>query len=200
MKLYFSPGACSLASHIALQETGLPFETEKVDLRAKTTAGGADFKAINPKGAVPALRMNDGELLTEGAVILQYVSDQKPESKLMPAAGTLARYRAQELLNYIAAEIHKTFSPLFYPSTSDEQKATIRQTLATRFALLVSRMGAHKFLLGDEFMAPDAYMFTMLNWAKMLHVDMPAELAAYYDRIAARPAVQAALKAEGMLK
>lgn len=200
MKLYYSPGACSLASHITLQETGLPFEVEKVDIRAKKTADGGDYRAINPKGAVPALKMNDGEVLTEGAVILQYISDQKPDAKLIPAAGTKARYRAQELLNYIAAEIHKTFSPLFYPTTPDEQKAKIKETLGVKFAFIVSKLGDQKYLMGDDFTAPDAYMFTMLNWAKNMAVDIPAPLAAYHARIAERPAVQRALKSEGLLK
>ncbi len=200
MKLYYSPGACSLASHIALQELGLPFDTEKVDLRAKTTASGADYKAINPKGAVPALQMEDGDILTEGAVILQYVSDRKPETKLLGAAGTKERYRAQEWLNYVASEVHKTFSPLFYPTTPDEQKMKVKETLGARFAFITSKLGDKKFLMGDDFTAPDAYLFTMLTWAKKMQVDIPAPLVAYHERISARPAVVRALVAEGLLK
>lgn len=202
MKLYFAPGACSLAPHIALREADLPFELEQVDLRAKQVkAGGGDYRAINPKGSVPALGLDDGQLLTEAAVILQYIADRKPAARLAPAAGTIERYRLQEWLNWIATELHKGISPFFNPRASDEWKQVLRETLATRFELLAKRLDGKSYLLG-EYSVADAYLFTILRWTKMHNIDLakwPA-IPAFMDRVGARPATQAAMKAEGLAK
>ncbi|OWY41111.1 glutathione transferase GstA [Xenophilus sp. AP218F] len=201
MKLYFSPGACSLASHIALHASGLPFSVEKVNLRVQPhqTESGADFSAINPKGYVPALQLDNGELLTEGAAILQYIADQAAGKALAPANGTLARYRLQEWLNYIATEVHKNFSPLFYPG-SDEAKQQAWDKLTARFALLERTLAQSPYLLGAQFSVADAYLFTCLSWSRYVQrslADFPA-LIDYQKRVAALPAAQAALKAEGL--
>lgn len=202
MKLYFSPGACSLAPHIVAHELGLAIETEKVDGKAKKTASGADFWAINPKGYVPALALDDGQILTEGPVISQYLADQKPGSGLVPANGTLERYRLQELLGYINSEIHKTYSPLFNPATSDETRNERKEYLKKRYAYLEGILGKSDYLTGDTFTIADAYLFTVTNWAGFVKLDIsgfPA-LSAFQARVAARPAVQAAMKAEGLSK
>ncbi len=198
MKLYFSPGACSLSPHIVLREAGLKFELEQVDLKTKKTRSGVAFSTINPKGAVPALQLDDGQVLTEGAVIVQYIADQKPEAKLAPAAGTLERYRLQEWLNYIASELHKAFSPLFRSTTAEDAKQEIKEGLQGKFEYVNRQLEGKQFLLGDRFSAADAYLFTMMTWAKFTAVDLsrfPA-LTAYYQRIKERPAVQAAVDAE----
>ncbi|WP_434631846.1 glutathione transferase GstA [Chromobacterium sp. CV08] len=201
MKLYYSSGACSLASHIALFASGLPFSVEKVDLRATphTTAAGADFSAINPKGYVPALQLDNGELLTEGAAILQYIADQVPDKRLAPANGTLERYRLQEWLNFIATEVHKNFSPLFFGKT-EEVKDDAWARLQPRFALLQRQLDKAPYLLGGEFGVADAYLFTCLSWAQYVQrslADYPA-LLDFLKRVAALPAAQQALKAEGL--
>jgi glutathione S-transferase len=202
MKLYFTPGACSLATHIAFKEAGLAFEPVKVDLKAKKTAQGADYLAINPKGAVPAIGLDNGETLTEVAVTLQYVADQKPGAGLIPAAGTLARYRVLEWLNYISSEVHKGFGPLWNPKNSDEVKKAARDGLASKFDFLSKVLAGKTFLAGDSFGVADAYLYTILNWGQWTDIDMAKwpVLAAYMARVAARPGVHAALVAEGLAK
>ncbi len=201
MKLYFSPGACSLSPHIALLESGLPFTTEKVSLRTRLTAGGADFRAINPKGYVPALELADGAVLTEGPVIVQYVADQAPHKELMPARGTAGHYQALEWLNYIGTELHKNYGPLFNPAAGDDAKAGARALLTKRFAYVALMLEGRDFLAGDRFTVADGYLFTVANWAALVHFDMSAwpVLQAYQARIGARPAVQQAMRAEGLL-
>lgn len=200
MKLYYAPGACSLASHIALQETGLPFEFDKVDLAARKTASGEDFLQINPKGYVPALRLDDGSILTEGAAILQYVADRRPESNLAPAAGTLERYRLQEWLNFISTEIHKAFSPLFNRSLPEEARTRGLGQLAKRFGYVETWLADKDYLLGGRFTVADAYLFTVARWSKAVGFDLGPfpKVQDYLARIAARPAVQEAMKAEGL--
>ncbi len=198
MKLYYSPGACSLASHIALKELGVPFETEAVSLAKKTTRSGADFNAINPKGYVPVLVLDSGSILTEGTAILQYLADQKPASGLAPANGTLERYRLQEWLGFINSEIHKSFGPLFDPTAADAVKDAARQRIARRLDYTQQAIAGHDFLLGAQFTVADAYLYTVLSWTEHAGIDLgrwPA-LKAYHARIATRPAVQAAQAAE----
>ena len=201
MKLYYSSGACSLASHIALVESGLPFEIAKVDLRKHTLEDGSDYYAINPKGYVPLLELDDGTKLAEGVVILQYIADQVP-GKLAPAYGTLERYRVMEWLTFVNSEVHKQFSPLFYPTTPDATKEAQRAKLAGRFEYLNKVLQSQPFLAGDRFTVADAYLFTILNWSHGLKVDLapyPA-LSAYVERVRARPSVQQAMIAEGLVK
>lgn len=202
MKLYYSPGACSLASHIIAREAGIAIELDKTDLRAKTTASGADFTTINPKGYVPALALDSGELLTEGTAILQYLADQKPESGLIPAAGNLARYRLLEWLGYINSELHKSFSPLFNPTTPDAVRIERADYLRRRYQLVEQHLGQHPFLLGEHFSVADAYLYTVTNWANYVKLDLSdfPNLMAFQQRIAARPAVQEALRAEHLVK
>ena len=200
MKLYFSPGACSLSPHIVLREAGLPFELEKVDIRAHQTAQGADYYAINPKGYVPALELDGGQVLTEGPAIVQYIADQKPESKLAPAAGSLERYRLMEWLTFIGTELHKTYSPLFNPAVTPEAKQAALDKLNKRYAFVAKGLEGKSFLLGETFSAADAYLFVMLNWSRRLGPEMstwPA-LKAFFERVLARPSVKAALEAEGL--
>jgi glutathione S-transferase len=202
MKLYYSPGACSLASHIALREAGLPFEAVKVNGRTKVTAGGDDYLRVTPKGYVPALQLDDGQVLTEGTAILPYIADQKPAAQLAPAAGTLPRYRLHEWLGYINSEIHKSFGPFFAPNTTDDMKAIGRQNLAKRFDFTQQQLEGRPFLLGDTFSVADAYLFTVLGWTRLVGIDLGQwpGLQAYHARIAARPAVIAAMQAEGLIK
>jgi glutathione S-transferase len=202
MKLYFSPGACSLAPHIVANELGVAIDVEKVDAKEKKTASGADFWAINPKGYVPALVLDDGQVLTEGPVISQYLADKKPGSGLAPANGTLERYRLQEVLGYINSEIHKTYSPLFNPATPEETRNERKEYLKKRYAYLERLLAKGPYLFGETFTVADAYLFTVTNWARHLKLDLsgfPA-LNAFQERVAARPAVQAAMKAEGLIK
>jgi len=201
MRLYYSPGACSLAPHIALAEVGLPHATKRVDLKTHTLADGTDYRSINPKGYVPLLEQDDGARLSEVAVILQYIADQKPGT-LAPGFGGMERYRLMEWLNFVATEIHKQFSPLWYPTTPDATKEAQRAKLATRFDYLAQTLGKQPHLMGESFTIADAYLFTILNWAGMLKVDLtpwPA-LQKYLERVAARPAVRATLVAEGLVK
>ncbi|WP_437410640.1 glutathione transferase GstA [Serratia marcescens] len=200
MKLFYKAGACSLSPHIVLREAGLDFTAEKVDLAQKKTESGADYLAINPKGLVPALLLDDGSLLTEGVAIVQYLADRVPDRNLIPAAGTLSRYHAIEWLNYIATELHKGFSPLFNPKTPEEYKTIARARLEQQFSYLDSVLAKQHFLLGNRFSVADAYLFTVLRWAFALQFDVRkhAHLAAWFDRVAARPAVDAALNAEGL--
>ena len=198
MKLYFSPGACSFSPHIVLREAGIDHELVRVDLRAKKTAAGGDFNAVNPKGSVPALQLPEGEVLTEGPAIVQYLADLRPESNLAPPAGTLARYRMQEWLNFITSEIHKTFSPLFNPRTPAEYRAIAIENLGKRFDYVNEHLTGKDYLLGAQFTVADAYLFTVLGWCGYVNIDLsrwPA-LAAFVERVAARPAVQAARAAE----
>lgn len=202
MKLYFSPGACSLSPHIALREAGLPFDLEQVDNAAKKLKnGGGDYLAVNPKGYVPALGLDDGQLLTEGAVIVQFVADQRPDKKLAPPVGTLARVRLQEWLNFIATELHKAFGPINHPKANDELKQALKQRLAARFEVLARGLEGKSFLLGDTFTVADGYAYyTLRNLRKLDEVALQASpvLSAYFERIGGRPAVRDALAAEGL--
>lgn len=200
MKLYYSPGACSLSPHIALREAGLAFELVKKDLHSQALADGSDFRAINPKGYVPALMLDDGQILTEGPAIVQYIADRAPEKKLAPPAGTMERVRLQEWLNYITSELHKTFSPLFNKQASEDWKAAARALLDRRIDTVAKALEGRSFLMGDAFSVSDCYLFTVLNWAHWVRIDLsrwPA-VGEYLKRVAARPAVQEALKAEGL--
>jgi len=202
MKLYYAAGACSLSPHIVALEAGIPVELEKVDTKAKRTASDQDYWLINPKGYVPALALDDGELLTEGPAIVQYLADLKPESGLAPANGTTARYRLQEMLGYINSELHKTYSPLFKPETPDAVREERKEYLRKRYRLLEERLAQHPWLVGDRFTVADAYLFTVTNWARHVAFDL-SEFPALLDfqkRVAERPAVQAALEAEGVKK
>jgi glutathione S-transferase len=202
MKLYYAPGACSLSPHIVLREAGLPVELVKVDLAAKTYGDGSDYWAVNGKGYVPAAVLPSGDVLTEGPAIIQYIADQNADSRLAPKAGTIERYRLQEWLNFITAEIHKSFSPLFNKTASPEMKAASTANLEKRFAFVEKQLGTKSYLFGEQFTVADAYLFTIVNWAKHVSIDLqrwPA-LAAYHVRVASRPKVQEALKAEGLLK
>jgi glutathione S-transferase len=198
VKLYYTAGACSLAPHIVLHEIGAPFETSEVDLSTKRTKSGGDYKGINPKGAVPALQLDNGEVLTEGATIIQYLADKNPGSKLAPAAGTMERYRLQEWLNYIATEIHKGFGPLFNSKLSDDAKQVLKDALTARFDFLVKNLEGKDYLMGSQFTVADAYLFTVLGWTRYMNIDLGKwpVLKAYVERVGARPAVEATLKAE----
>jgi glutathione S-transferase len=193
-------GACSLSPHIALCEAGLTFETELVDLREKKTKSGADYLAINPKGQVPALGLDDGGVLTEGPAIVQYIADHAPGSELAPKNGTVERYHLQEWLNFISTELHKAFSPLFRPTTPDAYKTIARENVGNAFKQADARLAKREFLLGDHFTVADGYLYVMLRWADGLKIDMAgfANLADFKKRVEARPKVQEALKAEGL--
>jgi len=200
VKLYYSPGACSLASHIALEEAGLAYTAVEVDLAAKRTADGGDYLAINEKGYVPTLALDDGGTLTENAVVLQYIADQNPGSGLAPAHGTFARYKLGEWLNFIASEIHKGFGPLWNAKNPQEVKDAARRNLGKRFAYADKRLASTPFLMGDTFTVADAYLFVMLNWTDLLKVDIAtlAALKDYRARVRSRPAVQKAMRDEGL--
>ncbi len=201
MKLYFSPGSCSLSPHIALREADLPFELERVDLRAKKTSAGSDYLAINPKGYVPALQLDDGELVTEGAIIVQYVADQRPERGLAPPTGTPDRRRLQEWLHFIATELHKGFGPINNPKAGTELKESLKVRLLSRFAFLANALEGKRFLLGDTFTVADGYAYYVLRSLRKLDAAALAgnpALNAYFDRIASRPSVRTALEAEGI--
>lgn len=200
MKLYYSPGACSLASHIALYEAGAAFQIEKADLKAKKTETGADFLAINPRGAVPVLQLDGGEVLTEGVAIMQYVADSA-KGATTPAQGTLARARLHEAFNYVASEVHKTYSPFFRPM-SDEAKAAQTDLLNARLAVVEARLAdGRAYLTGADYSPVDGYFFTVTNWSGMIGHDLSAfpQISGLRARVAARPAVQAAMKAEGLI-
>lgn len=202
MKLYYAPGACSLSPHIVAREAGIAIELDKVDLRAHKTEKGQDYMAVNPKGYVPALQLDDGSVLTEGPAIVQYLADQKPATKLAPAAGTMDRYRLQEWLTYIGTELHKNFGPLFNPALSDEAKTATKANIAKRLGYLNDQLAKRSYLVGDGFTVADAYAFTIINWTNFVGIDLKAypNVAAYSARIAARPKVQEALRAEGLMK
>jgi glutathione S-transferase len=200
MKLYYVPGACSMAAHVALCEAGLAFDLDKMDPTTRRTEKGEDYLKVNPKGSVPALRLDNGEVLTEVAVILQYIADQKPESGLAPPAGGMPRYRLAEWLNFISSEIHKQLSPFFNPKLPPEWRDNQLRLLDHRFNILADRLKDRPYLMGDSFTVADAYLAVVLNWTRLFKIDMakwPA-LTEFMARIAARPAVQSALKAEGL--
>ena len=203
MKLYYSPGACSLASHIALREAGLSFELVKVVGRGvPKTAGDEAYLDVTPKNYVPALRLDDGQVLTEGTAIMPYVADQVPAKNLAPAAGTLERYRLHEWFGYLNSEVHKAFGPFFTPGASDEAKQAARDNLGRKFDFIVSQLGNRDYLLASGFSVADAYLFVLLGWTRIVNVDLAKwpVLAAYHARIAARPAVVESMKAEGLIK
>ena len=201
MKLYYSPGACSLSPHIVLREMGLTFELEKVDLQSKKTESGSDFRSVNPNGYVPLLALDDGQVLTEGPAIVQYLADRAPEARLAPEAGTMERYRLVEWLNFISTELHKAFAPLFNPKTPEEWKAIVNDLIAARLAYVEKKLDGQAYLMGDNFTVADAYLFTVLSWGKWVGVDIGrwTTLQSYTNRISSRPTVQAALRAEGLI-
>lgn len=203
MKLYYTPSVCSLAPHIVLREAGYEFELEKVNLKTKKTESGEDFSAINDKSSVPFLVLDSGETLTEGVAIVQYLADQKPETNLAPKNGTMERVHLQEWLSYISTEIHKTHWPLFYTNQVGEQASQVYlQKLKKAYDYVANAMQDKQYLMGDQFTVADAYMYTVLNWHKFIKVDMSPwpVLVEYQQRVAARPKVQEALRAEGLLK
>lgn len=200
-QLYYAPGACSLAPHIVLRELGENFSLVKVSTKTHETEDGKDFYKINPKGYVPALSLGNGEVLTEGAAITQFLADNKAGSDLAPRAGTLERARLNEWLVFINSEVHKTFSPLFNPATTDEQKKAIKERLASRFDFIEKSLGDRAYLTGEKFTIADAYMFTVVNWSNFTGIDIGPwpKLTAFQARVAARPHTQAAMKAEGLI-
>lgn len=200
MKLYYLTGACSLASYISLNEAGIKFQAVSVDRKNHRTADGEDFNAINTKGYVPALRLDNGELLTENVAVLLYIADRNPAAKLAPAAGTLERYRLIEWLSYINSEVHKSFTPLFNPAASEEMKKFPRANLIKRVDWLQNALGSKNFLMGDQFTVADAYLFVVLGWFRHVGMDLGQwpVLKRFHERVAARPHVIAALKAEGL--
>ncbi len=202
MKLYFSPGACSLSPRIVAQEAGLELAFERVDIRSKKLSGDRDFFAINPKGSVPALELDNGEILTEGPAIVQYLADLKPNSGLAPANGTMPRYRLQEMLGFINSEIHKNYSALFSPRAAPEVKNESEATLRKRYAFVETALTGKHYLFGDTFTVADAYLFTVTNWSKFVKLDLSEfpNLLAFQKRVAERPSVIAALTAEGLNK
>jgi glutathione S-transferase len=202
MKLYYSPGACSLSPHIALLEAGLPYDLVKVDLRAKKLENGDDFLKVNPKGQVPALALDSGELITEGPVIVQMIADSVAAKNLAPARDSAERYKLLEWLNYITAELHKNFGPMFSPVLPDETKAFFKDRVMGKFKYVDGALAGHDYLMGKHFTVADAYLFTMLCWADRMKFDLSGlpTLLAYKARVAARPKVQEALTKEGLLK
>jgi glutathione S-transferase len=202
MQLYYSPGACSLASHIILSEAGIKADLKRTDTKTKKLEDGSDYFAINSKGSVPALKLDNGQVLTEGPAILQYLADQKPESGLAPKNGTFERSKLQEWLNYITSEIHKTFSPLFNPAADDSVKAYAKANIDKRFDWLDKQLAGKKYLTGDTFTIADAYLFVVANWSNFVGIDLARwpNLKAFQDRVAARPKVQEAMAEEGLTK
>jgi glutathione S-transferase len=202
MQLYYSPGACSLAPHIVSREAGIPVDLVRVDLAAKKTASGEDFYAVNSKGYVPAVRLDNGEVMTEVATLVQYIADQKPEAGLAPALGTPERYRLMEWLTFVSSELHKGLGVLFHPKLSEEAKQALKDKLATRLAWLDKELAGREFLSGNSFSPADAYAFTVLRWADPLKVDLASypNIRAYRHRIGSRPRVREALQAEGLIQ
>ncbi|MGQ0729991.1 glutathione transferase GstA [Acidovorax sp.] len=202
MKLYYSPGACSLSPHIALQEAGLAYTPVLASTKSHKLQDGTDYYTINALGYVPVLELDSGERLREGPAIVQYIADQVPDKQLAPANGTLARYRLQEWLTFIGTELHKGFSPLFNPATPEEYKPMVRERLLQRLQWVDGQLAGKQYLMGDQFTVADGYLFTVTNWTQPTKLDISglANLAAYRERVSARPAVQAAMKAEGLLK
>jgi glutathione S-transferase len=201
MKLYFSPGACSLSPRIVLHEAGLAFTSEKVDLVAKKTANGRDYRTINPKGYVPALELDEGVVLTEGPAIVQYLADQVPDKLLAPAPGTLERYQLMSLLNFISTELHKSYSPLFRPDSHEAVKTAARSNLLQRYSYVNAALEGKPFLLGERFSVADAYLFVVTTWAGAVGIDLAAwpNVQAFQQRMAERPAVREAMREEGLL-
>ncbi len=201
MKLYYSPGACSLSPHIVLNEGGFTYETERVDLASSKTETGADYRAVNPNGYVPALLLDDGQVLTEGPAIVQYLADLVPEKRLAPPAGTMERYRLMEWLNFISTELYKAFGTLFNPKAPQNWKDIVKAQLIRRIEHASQRLAGKTYIMGDDFTVADAYLFTVLGWGKYVGIEISPwpTLTAYFGRVAARPAVQAALKAEGLV-
>ncbi len=202
MKLYFTPGACSLSPHIILQEAGLEYTLEKVDLQSKQTASGTNYFTINPKGYVPALKLSDGSVLTEGPAVVQYLADLVPEKRLMPAAGTMDRYRVIETFSFISSELHKGFGPLFNPKISDADREATIKNLSKRITLISEQLGNADYLIGNQFTVADAYLFVVLSWAARLKVSLEEwpNLQSFLTRVASRPAVRAAMLKEGLIK
>ncbi len=202
MRLFYSSGACSLSPHIVAREAGIDLRLQQVDLKTKTITTEGDYLDVNPKGSVPALELDDGEILTEGPTIVQYLADLRPQSNLAPPAGTMARYRVQEMLGYINSELHKTYSPLFRAETPPQTRAEREAYLLKRYALIDRQLEGRQYLFGDSFTVADAYLFTVTNWAPHVKLDLSqfANLRAFQQRVAARPAVRAALQAEGLIK
>lgn len=202
MKLYYASGACSLSPHIVALEAGIELRLQKVDTKTKTIATEGDYFAINPKGYVPALELDDGEILTEGPAIVQYLADLKPEKRLAPAAGTLARYRLQEMLGFINSELHKTYSPLFRAETPAETRTERQAYLRKRYAIIEKQLEGRPYLLGDSLTAADTYLFAVTNWAGTVKFDLSPfpNVLAFQARMAARPHVQAAMRAEGLIR
>lgn len=202
MKLYYLPGACSLSPHIVAREAGIELELRKVDTKTKTFEGGGDYLAINPKGYVPALQLDEGAVLTEGPAIVQYLGDSRPATGIVPKAGSMERYRLQEMLGFINSEIHKAYSPLFYPTTPEATKEERKAYLGRRYGTVEKQLDGRDYLLGNAFSAADAYLFVVTNWSKPVGLDLSGfpNLLAFQKRIAERPAVQAAMKAEGLVK
>ena len=200
MKLYYSPGACSLSPHIVLHESGLPFTPVLASTKTHKLADGTDYYGINPKGYVPLLELDDGQRLAEGPAIVQYIADQVPAKKLAPAAGTMERYRVMEWLTFIGTEIHKQFSPLFNPAIPEEAKAVFRAKVLDRLKWVDSQLEGRAYLTGDAFTVPDAYLFTVTRWSPFVGVDITGlkNVNAFMERMKARPAVQAAMQAEGL--
>jgi len=201
MKLYYSPGACSLSPHIALCEAGLPYEMVRVDLQQATTEDGHDYHEVNPLGYVPALELDNGEMLLEGPAIVQYIADQVPDRKLVPPAGSIDRYRLQQWLNFISTELHKGFGALFNPAFPDEAREIFKGIIGKRLDVLAPKLENNTYLMGDTFTVADGYLFTVLGWCPHVGFDLSPwpELGAYLGRVASRPAVQAAMKEEGLL-
>ncbi|HMM51077.1 MAG TPA: glutathione transferase GstA [Burkholderiaceae bacterium] len=200
MKLYYSPGACSLSPHIVLHEAGLPFETVLASTKTHKLPDGTDYYSINPRGYVPLLEFDDGQRLTEGPVIVQWIADQVPQKRLAPPAGTMPRYRVMEWLNFVSAELHKQFSPLFNPAYPEEAKAINREKLLGRYAWVDEQLAGRQYLMGDEYSVADAYLYTVTRWTVPMKLDISsrANLAAFMARVGQRPAVQRALAAEGL--
>ena len=201
MKLYYAPGACSISPHIALCEAGIAHQIEKVDLKAKKTESGADYLAINPKGYIPALQLDNGDVLVEGTVIVQYIADQMPDSGLAPKAGSMERYRLMEWLTFISSELQKAFSPLFNAAMPDEGKKIFRDRLALRWAYVDKQLAGKNYLMGSSFTVADGYLYNMTRWAKRVELDLSGcpNVTAFAARVEARPKVVEALKAEGLM-
>jgi glutathione S-transferase len=202
MKLYYSPGACSLSPHIALLEAGLPYDLVKVDLRAKKLENGDDYLTVNPKGQVPALALDSGELVTEGPVIVQMIADKAAGKNLAPARDSAERYKLLEWLNFTTTELHKNFSPLFQPAIPDEVKAFFKDRILGKFKYADGKLAGQDYLMGKQFTVADGYLFVMLKWAERTGMDLSAlkNLMSFKDRVGARPKVQEALTKEGLLK
>ncbi len=200
MKLFYKPGACSLASHIVLRESGVDFTLEKVDLANKRLENGGDFFNVNPKGQVPAVQLDDNTLLTEGTAIMQYIADSVPDRQLLAPVGSITRYKALEWLNYVATELHKGFTPLFRPDTPEEYKPAVRAQLEKKLRFIEEALSDKQWINGLRFTIADAYLYTVLRWARAVKLTMDdlSNVNAYMDRVAARPAVIAALAAEGL--